>query len=106
LESRKKIFQVHLKNTPIDKNVNIDEMVSITEGFVGADIEGLVREASMSALRRDINSKFVTREDFDEALKRVKASVSPESAKRYKKMEEYYLKSAKAGLEVGPIYTG
>ena len=106
LESRKKIFEVHLKNTPVDKNVNVDEMVVATEGFVGADIEGLVREASMTALRRDINTKVVTKEDFDEAFKRVKSSVSPETAKRYKKMEEYYLKSAKAGLEVGPIYTG
>ena len=82
-------------------------MVKQTEGFVGADIEGLVREAAMSALRRDITSKNVSRKDFEEAFNRVKPSVSPETAKRYKKMEEYYIKNAKAGtLEVGPIYTG
>src|SRR3989344_1469457 len=106
-ESRKKIFDVHLKNTPLAKDVRIDELVKQTEGFVGADIEGLVREAAMSALRRDITSKNVSRKDFEEAFNRVKPSVSPETAKRYKKMEEYYIKNAKAGtLEVGPIYTG
>ena len=106
-ESRKKIFEVHLRNTPLDKDVRIDELVKLSEGFVGADVEGLVREACMTALRRDMNIKFVKREDFEEAMKRVKQSVSNEMAKRYKKIEEYYLRQAKAGMEVsGPIYTG
>jgi transitional endoplasmic reticulum ATPase len=104
--SRKKIFEVHMKNTPLEKDVLMDELVKLTEGFVGADIESLVREAAMTALRRDINAKAVSRADFDEALARVKPSVSPESAKRYKKLEEYYIKTVKAGMEVGPIYTG
>ncbi len=106
-ESRKSIFEVHLKNTPLAKDVKISELVKLTEGFVGADIESLVRESSMNALRRDINAEVVTKIDFDEALKKMKPSVSPESAKRYKKIEEYYLKNAKSGgIEVGPVYTG
>jgi len=105
-ESRKKIFEVHLKNTPLDRDVKVDELVKLTDGFVGADIEGLVREASMTALRGDINAKSVSRADFEEALKKVKASVSPDTARHYKKIEDYYLKSAKAGIEVGPVYTG
>jgi len=106
-ESRQKIFEVHLKNTPLAKDVRINDLINLTEGFVGADVESLVREASMNALRKDIDAKEVTKEDFEEALKKVKPSVSEESAKRYKKIEEYYLKSAKAGgMEVGPIYTG
>ena len=103
-ESRKKILDVHTKNTPLDKSVDLKELVIQSEGFVGADIEGLVLEAAMNALRN--NKKIVTKTDFDEALSRVKPSVSADTAKRYKKLEEYYLKSAKAGLEVGPIYTG
>ena len=106
IESRKKIFEVHLKNTPLDKDVKVNELVNSTEGFVGADIEGLVREAALSALRRDMESKNVRKEDFDEAFKKVKASVSIDTAKRYRKIEDYYIKSAKAGIEVGPLYTG
>src|SRR3989344_811723 len=106
-EGRLQVLRIHTKNTPLAEDVRIDELVKQTEGFVGADIEGLVREAAMSALRRDITSKNVSRKDFEEAFNRVKPSVSPETAKRYKKMEEYYIKNAKAGtLEVGPIYTG
>ncbi len=105
-ESRKKIFEVHMKNTPIEKDVKIDELVKQTEGYVGADIEGLVRESAMNTLRRDMNAEKVTKKDFEESLKKIKSSVSTETAKRYKKLEEYYVKSAKAGLPIGPIYTG
>jgi transitional endoplasmic reticulum ATPase len=105
-DSRKNIFEVHMKNMPIAADVSIADLVKVTEGFVGADIEGLTREAAMNSLRRDIDSKEVSKADFDEAFKKIRASVSPETAKRYKKLEEYYIKSAKAGLEVGPLYTG
>ncbi len=105
--SRRRIFEVHTKETPLAKDVDIADLIKQTEGFVGADVEALVREAAMQALRRDANIKEVSKEDFDAALLKVRPSVSPETAKRYKKIEEYYLKSAKAGgLELGPVYTG
>ncbi|MBI5803736.1 CDC48 family AAA ATPase [Candidatus Pacearchaeota archaeon] len=105
-ESRKRIFEVHTKKTPLAKEINIDNLVKQTDGFVGADIESLVREAALNALRKDINSKEITKADFEEALKRVTPSVSRETAQRYKKIEDYYLKRAKAGLEAGPLYAG
>ncbi len=105
-ESRKKILDVHTKPVPLASDVNLEELVKLTEGFVGADIEGFVREAAMNALRRDIKTKVVSKRDFEEALVKVKPSVSVETAKRYKKIEDHYIKNVKAGLEVGPIYTG
>ncbi len=105
-ESRRKILNVHLKNTPISKDVDVDELVRLTDNFVGADIEGLVREAALSSLRRDIDAKEVTFKDFEDALARVSPSVSKDTAQRYKKIESYYLKKAKAGLDVGPVYAG
>src|SRR3989338_160014 len=105
LAGRKEIFKVHTKKMPLE-GTNLDELIKLTECYVGADIESLCREAAMSALRRDVEAKSVTRKDFDFALTRVKSSVSGETAKRYKKIEEYYIKQAKAGMEVGPIYTG
>ncbi len=107
-ESRRKIFEIHMKGMEkaLDKSVKLDVLINKTEGFVGADIESLVREAALAALRKDIKAQFVTMEDFDEALMRAKPSVSDETAKRYKKIEEHYLKMAKAGVEVGPMYAG
>jgi transitional endoplasmic reticulum ATPase len=105
-ESRREILKVHLKNTPLDRDVSINELTKKTEGFVGADIEFLVIEAAMNALRKDVNSKTVSKKDFEEALSKMAPSVSQDTVKRYKKMEEYYLKTTKAGLETGPVYTG
>ena len=53
-ESRKKIFDVYLGGETgniLAKDVDIDALVKKTEGYVGADIEALVREAKMAAMR-------------------------------------------------------
>ncbi len=90
-----------------EKEKLIYYLAAKTEGFVGADIESIVREAAINALRKDMKASFVTIQDFDEALMQVKPSVSEETAKRYKKIEDYYIKSARAGgVEMGPMYTG
>ena len=104
--SRRQILAVHTKNTPLAKDVDLEELNKLTEGFVGADVEALVREASMNALRRDMDSKEVYKADFEDALMRVKPSVSVDTAKRYKKIEELYLKQAKSGMMAGPLYSG
>ena len=105
-ESRRKIFEVHTRNVPLAKDVNLNHLVKSTEGFVGADIESLIREAALNALRKDMDVKEVSNSDFDEVVKKMSPSVSKDSADRYKKIEHYYLKRAKAGLETGPVYAG
>ncbi|MEM4295745.1 MAG: CDC48 family AAA ATPase [Candidatus Anstonellales archaeon] len=50
-ETRKKIFEVHMRKMPISKDVNMNELVNLTEGFSGADIENLVREAGMMLIQ-------------------------------------------------------
>ena len=77
--------------------MDIDTLVNKTEGFVGADIESFVREAAMIALRKDIKATSVTMNDFNEALLKVRPSVSDSTAKNYRKIDEYYLKQVKAG---------
>ncbi|MBN1134426.1 MAG: CDC48 family AAA ATPase, partial [Methanosarcinaceae archaeon] len=47
---RIKIFEIHTKNIPLAKGVNIEELADMTEGYVGADIEAVCREAVMLAL--------------------------------------------------------
>ena len=104
-KSREKILEVHTKKVPLDASVKIKDLIKKTEGFVGADIENLVRESALIALRKDMQTKVVTMSDFDEALAKVKPSVSEETAKRYKKIEDHHLKRAKVGgLELGPVY--
>lgn len=54
-EEREKIFNIHIKKRrPQDlKNIRVKELVSMTEGFSGADIEGVVKDAIESAFAED-----------------------------------------------------
>ena len=49
--ARRAILQVHLKRMPLGKDVKIDTLVENTEGLVGADLEGLCRQAALFAIR-------------------------------------------------------
>ncbi len=85
-----------LKNNQIDikqvikKMSHIDKLFywlsSKTEGFSGADIEGVCREAAMTALRENIKNKEVTKKYFDEALSKSRASINDEIIRYYEKI--------------------
>ena len=105
-EGREEIFKIHTKNMPFAKDINMHKILEKTEGFVGADIEALIREAAMLALREDIDAKEVKMENFENALKRVSASVTKSDADKYKRIETEYLRSAKAALETPVSYLG
>ena len=106
-EGRKKILEIHTKNMPVDgKKMLIEELAKNTEGYTGADLESLAREAAMLSLRENIKSEKVKKKHFEDAMKKVKPSVSPEDQKTYKKMEETYLRNAKSALENPKSYLG
>jgi transitional endoplasmic reticulum ATPase len=83
--ARLQILKVHTRNMPLD-NVNLDEIAKNTNGYSGADLEALCREAAMNALRRD--SEKIEMRDFNEALKKVKPSIKIGDLKRYEKFIE------------------
>ncbi len=105
-EGRENIFKIHTKNMPLAKDVNVQKILDQTEGYVGADIESLVREAAMLSLRDNIDTKEVKMKYFEEAIKKVGASVTKSDMDRYRKIETEYLRSAKAALEVPKSYLG
>jgi SpoVK/Ycf46/Vps4 family AAA+-type ATPase/intein/homing endonuclease len=105
-ETRYEIFKVHTKNMPI-KDVNLKDLAKRTEGFSGADIESLCREAAMNALRENIKAKEVKRKHFEEALKKTIPSLTKEVQDYYQKFAERQRKIRKAEEEkVEPGYIG
>ena len=84
-EARLKIFKIHTKEMPID-NINLDEMADKTEGYTGADIELLCREAGLRALRKDLKADKVTDKHFIDAMKSIKPSLDDETVKYYEKI--------------------
>ncbi len=105
-EGRKMILDIHTKKMPLAKNVKMKEVAKKTIGYTGADLEALVREAAMLALREDMSSKEVKKKHFDEALKKIKPSVTKSTLDVYKKVEENFLKSAKAAVPMANSYLG
>ena len=89
---RLEILQIHLRNMPAEDSVDLEDLADRTNGFVGADISALSREAGMRALRRYlpdldmeedipedvVDQMVVIGDDFDVALKGIEPSAMRE----------------------------
>ena len=80
---RLEIFKIHTRNMPLATDVSIDRLAEITEGYTGADIEAVCREAAMFAAREDRNAKEVKNKHFEEALKTVSPTLTKERQEKY-----------------------
>ncbi len=67
--SRMEILKVHAKNKTLDKNITLEYLAKRTPGFSGADLENLLNEAALLAVRRNKNE--ITMAEIDEATDRV-----------------------------------
>ncbi len=106
-KSRREILEVHLKGVPIAKDVQKQDLIDKMNNYVGADIEAVVREAAMLALRESIDCKEVKMKHFEEALKKVRPSASKEIGEMYKELEGQFRSArAKEMQESKPAYYG
>ena len=86
LESRKQIFKIHLKKVPLANDVSIEKLASITDGYTGADIAAVVREAVMIKLREKLEVSPVEFRHFELALKKVPPSLSRDVVMMYERI--------------------
>jgi transitional endoplasmic reticulum ATPase len=118
-EARRAIFEVHTREKPLADDVDLDRLARRTEGYVGADVEAVTREAAMAASREFINSVEpediddtlgnvrITMAHFEDALDEVSPSVTPEAKERYERIEERFKKSEverDADAEIGRTF--
>ena len=101
-DGRRKILEVHTRDKPLADDVDLDQLARRTEGYVGADIEALTREASMAASREFITSVDpeeigdsvgnvrITMAHFEQALDEVGPSVDEDTREEYERMEETF----------------
>nr|MCK4929510.1 CDC48 family AAA ATPase [Nanoarchaeota archaeon] len=89
-KTRKEIFKVHTQGMPLDKDVKIDELVGKTDGYVGADIESIAREAAIFALREDMKSKAIKMKHFEKALEKVKPSATKDVEEAYEELSKMF----------------
>ncbi len=81
---REQILQVHAKNKPLDKEVELKILAKRTPGFTGADLQNLLNEAALLAARHD--QKTITMANLEEAIDKVMAG--PEKKSRIISDEE------------------
>ena len=79
-DARKKMFELKLKNTPIDE-LDFDELAKITDGFNGADITEFCEKMKLEAIKETISSGTehkITMKDVEKIKDKIKSSVSDE----------------------------
>ncbi len=89
--ARLEILKVHARNKVLDKNITLEFLAKRTPGFSGADLENLLNEAALLAVRR--NKKAITMSEIDEATDRVimgPAKVTKKYTEKEKKLVAYH----------------
>jgi len=86
--ARLEILRIHTRRVPLAPDVDLEKLADMTNGYTGADLEALVREAVMLALREKLEAREVIMKYFLEALKIVKPSLSEDIMEKYQNIEK------------------
>ena len=78
-ETRKEIFQLKMKEIPVDSDVDADTLAVKTDNYSGAEIAAVCNEASFKALETNINCTHVSMSNFEAALKIVTPRTSQQT---------------------------
>lgn len=90
-KGRKAILEVHARNKHFAKNIDMDALAKRTPGFCGADLENVLNEAAILAVREDLSE--IGMKQIDEAIDRVMmgpAKVSRTYDEKTKKLVAYH----------------
>ncbi len=89
-EARLEILKVHTRRMPLAEDVDLREIARKTEGYTGADLAALCREAAIMALREAGKPTKVQMKHFLKAMEAVKPSITKEDIERYKRLAEEF----------------
>ncbi|CAM0874868.1 unnamed protein product [Alopecurus aequalis] len=102
---REDIFRIHTRSIPCSPDVNLKELARLTEGYTGADIKLVCREAAVAALDESFDIPEVAIVHFKSAIDRVKPSdmkFYQELAARFSRFVDHTEKAALAGEHTEP----
>lgn len=83
-DARKSMFEMYLKNRPLDFGVDYDKLSTLTNNYVSSDIEFLVNEASRSALKE---KSRITMQILEKTIQNTKPSVPLDVLMKYEKLK-------------------
>jgi len=67
-EGRLQVLKIHSRGMPLNKNVDLEKISTLTHGFVGADLESLTKEAAMNVLRKNLNKIKLDEEEIPKEI--------------------------------------
>ncbi|XP_068561397.1 ATPase family gene 2 protein homolog A-like [Cebidichthys violaceus] len=73
--TRREIFSLQFRNMPVAQSVSLDELVTRTDKYSGAEITAVCREAGLLALQEDIKAQQIGAGHFEGALNTVKPRI-------------------------------
>ena len=82
--SLRKILKIHTKGMPLGK-FDLESLADKMQNFTGADVEAVCREAALIAMRAE--KKSVSQKHFEEAIARVRPTITPDMIEYYTKLE-------------------
>ena len=97
IKGREEILKIHSKNKPLSKSVNLSELAKRTPGFSGADLENVINEGAILAVRN--NEEEITNSDLDEAIDRVMMGPA-KASKKYTDRDKWLVSYHEAGHAV------
>ena len=89
--ARLKILTVHTKNMPLSDEMreSLPQLAQRTDGYSGADLENVCREAGLQAIRENLeNFETIESSHFEYALKKIQASITPDLIAKYNEISE------------------
>jgi transitional endoplasmic reticulum ATPase len=92
-QARLQILKIHTKEMPLAPDVNLEELARITEGYTGADLESVCREAALTAARENLQATTVSMRHFKAALEKVKPSITEDLKIEYERILRDFKKS-------------
>lgn len=122
LDARLGLLKYSCKELPLEGSINLTDIAKNLEGYSGADITNVVRDAAMAAMRRrikglnindikamknnkDIEELPTTRDDFLESIKKINPSVSQDDVKKYIKWIDEF-GSSWVDFFIFPVFIG
>ena len=109
---RREMFHINMKGIKVQDDLDLDKLVQLTDGYSGADIANVCREASLMQMRRKLMKTGgrlnftmiknnpsclmneldapVSQKDFETAIKNISKSVSQNDIKKYEQFTEEY----------------
>ncbi|MFW9902854.1 MAG: CDC48 family AAA ATPase [Candidatus Thorarchaeota archaeon] len=97
MKSREKILKIHTSGMKLGADVNFSNLASDLDGYVGADIAAICREAVMIALREDLNTELIELRHFHEAKKAIHPSITERIIKEFMELEKKLLGKSEIG---------